>query len=69
MNTENDMLKNKVKEYNKEYYAKNKAKIAEDLSKMIVCEDCGTTCTHQHYKRHKKSTLCMRRKMKNIMIV
>ncbi len=59
----------RVKQYNKEYYAKNKARIANDLQKMVVCDECGSTCSHQHYKRHKKSAICLRRKNKKILLV
>jgi hypothetical protein len=61
-----DNKKEKTKEYNKEYYSKNKNKIAEQLSKVCVCENCGRTSTHQHLPRHYKTELCKRGTVKKL---
>ena len=47
------------KEYNKEYYAKNKTKIIELISKKEPCKLCGKVITHQKMKKHQRSAYCM----------
>jgi len=53
-----------IKQYNAQYYANNKQKILNQISKMVICELCGTTTTHQHLKRHQQKSLCLRRQAK-----
>jgi hypothetical protein len=55
------MDKTNRKNYNKQYYEKNKEKLAEHLYKKIVCDGCGRTCSFQNMKKHKQTALCIGR--------
>ena len=56
--------KEKLKEYNKEYYSKNKQQILKSMTELIKCENCQCSCTKYHMKRHMKSKLCQKRSIK-----
>jgi hypothetical protein len=43
------------KEYNHDYYIKNKDRILENISTLVRCE-CGCKVQNQKLERHKKST-------------
>ena len=46
--------KEKKKQYNDKYYAKNKNKILSSLKKKIICE-CGTKVSKGNLKAHQRS--------------
>lgn len=46
------------KDYNKNYYEKNKVKIAEKLYCKETCEHCQKVVSHQNMKKHQKSSYC-----------
>lgn len=41
--------------YNKDYYAKNKAKLLEDAVKKIRCEHCNVECSKSNMSKHLKT--------------
>jgi hypothetical protein len=47
--------KEKVKEYNDRYYAKNKTKILEFYGKQMICPTCFGSYTKYNKSRHEKS--------------
>lgn len=46
------------KDYNKNYYEKNKAKIAEKLYCKETCPHCQKVVSHQNMKSHQKTSYC-----------
>lgn len=64
----NDMAL-KRKEYNKKYYSQNKGKIIDQLMKVVTCNMCGCTVTHQHLQRHQKTKICAKRALKKNTIL
>ena len=50
------------KQYNATYYSKNKAKIAEQISKKEQCCYCKRLVSHQNIFKHQKSTYCANRR-------
>lgn len=44
-----------IKNYNKDYYTKNKAKILESANKEKRCEHCNKTTTTSNWNKHIKS--------------
>lgn len=46
------------KEYNKNYYAKNKDKILNVMKQKVMCDSCGKSVTKYHMSRHRKSKYC-----------
>ncbi len=55
------MDKEKVKEYNKQYYAENKTRIGQMLSTRESCDICGKVVAKSSMSRHKK-TACRKPK-------
>lgn len=49
------------KEYNKKYYATNKAKICAQLFEKEKCVLCDRFISHQNMKKHMTSKLCQSR--------
>ena len=52
--------KEKVKEYNKNYYAIKGDEIKRKLNARETCDVCGKSSTHQNMPRHRKSNACKR---------
>ena len=46
------------KEYNKQYYAKNKKKILSTLLQKVPCPHCSKMVNHQNLKAHQRSNNC-----------
>jgi len=46
------------KEYNKQYYAKNKQKILSALLQKEPCTYCGKMVNHQNLRAHQRSSNC-----------
>lgn len=44
-----------IKNYNKDYYTKNKAKILENANKEKRCEVCNKTTTESNWSKHVKT--------------
>jgi hypothetical protein len=57
-----EQKKQTEKEYNKEYYAQNKARISAMLCEKEECTLCGKQVNHQGIKRHQKSPSCQTRR-------
>jgi hypothetical protein len=49
------------KDYNKNYYETNKAKIAEKLYCKETCPHCQKVVSHQNMKSHQKTSYCKSR--------
>lgn len=49
------------KDYNKNYYEKNKAKIAEKLYCKETCPKCQKVVSHQNMKKHQLTSYCKSR--------
>ena len=47
-----------AKEYQKQYYAKNKDKLLTDLKQKIVCELCGCSISKCNLYSHQQSSKC-----------
>ena len=56
------------KKYNAEYYAKNKAKIAEKLYQKEECPICQRKVSHQNMIKHRKSSYCKARDKSKISL-
>ena len=54
----NQTKKEKVKAYNKQYYAQNKQEIATKLYKKEACPKCSKMVSHQNFKQHQASSVC-----------
>jgi hypothetical protein len=54
---------NKRVEYRKEYYQKNKDKLAAKLSAKEECVYCHKEITHQYMQKHQKTARCLNHKM------
>jgi hypothetical protein len=61
------MDSDKRKEYNKKYYADNKATICGKLTEKEACDICGKMVNHQHVNRHQKSKACLRKAVKQAL--
>ena len=48
-----------VKNYNAEWYAKNKEKHLKNMSEKIDCDICGKSVVKAKIKRHQRSKKCM----------
>lgn len=57
---ENQADKKTKKEYNSEYYSKNRTKILSDLCTPVECEFCGRTVIRNNLLKHYKSSICKR---------
>ena len=55
------MTPEKMRIYNKQYYAKNKEKIAAKLYAKEECPKCGRIVSHQNINKHQKSSYCKSR--------
>jgi hypothetical protein len=70
METENpDITTNKTqksKEYNKQYYAKNKDEILRKLNSKVQCEFCDRTVIKNNFHKHQKSDICKRKQEEKI---
>lgn len=55
-----------MKEYKKQYYAKNKDNIAEKLYAKEKCPCCGKKVNHQHMTKHQKTPRCIKKRSDNI---
>jgi hypothetical protein len=53
--------KEEVKEYNKQYYAKNKEKLLQAAKVKVVCPHCNKTVNKENMIDHKKSKYCQKR--------
>ncbi len=51
---------NNSPEYNKAYYAKNKAAILNALKTKCKCDECGRVVSYSRLQLHKKTNLCLR---------
>ncbi len=51
----------KIKQYNKDYYEKNKMKRREKTN----CELCGRCVCMEYLKKHQTKSICERKKTKN----
>jgi DNA-directed RNA polymerase subunit N (RpoN/RPB10) len=47
-----------TKEYHKNYYAENKAKILGSMKKPVRCEKCGASVSKCHMTRHQATKKC-----------
>ena len=56
--------KQKTKEYNKQYYIKNKTKILAQVNKKVECTICNKITNHQHFHRHQLSSFCQLAKLR-----
>lgn len=52
--------KDKVKEYNARYYAKNRTKITTQAHQKVNCPVCGKQITRYRLNLHKTTSLCKR---------
>ena len=50
------------RQYNKEYYAKNKKEILTKLFTKEECELCGRMVSHQNIFKHRTSSYCLARR-------
>jgi hypothetical protein len=50
------------RQYNKEYYAKNKKEILTKLFTKEECELCGRMVSHQNIFKHRTSSYCLSRR-------
>jgi len=58
-NIENKLSKKDiVKEYNANYYSKNKTKLLANLCEKIECNVCGRKVTKNGLKLHKSKAIC-----------
>lgn len=64
---ENNKLKQK--EYNKQYYAKNKGKILSQLSRKVKCPNCDRQVSFCNYTRHQTNSICKKYKELNKLMV
>lgn len=55
-------VKEKQKEYNKQYYANNKAKIESKIGLKEKCLYCGREVRHQNMMSHCKTQYCITRR-------
>lgn len=46
------------KEYNKQYYTKNKEKILSRLSQKLECPQCKRIISLSNFAKHKTSSIC-----------
>ena len=53
------------KEYNKEYYAKNKNVILQKLTSKVTCEFCGRTVSFSNLQKHFLLPICKTTQNKN----
>ena len=53
------------KEYNKEYYTKNKELIIKKGCEVLNCEVCSRKISFNGYNRHLKTKLCINTQDKN----
>ena len=60
----NSKTKEAVKDYNKDYYAKNKKVILEKLLTKVECPLCKRQVNHQNLFKHQKTNLCKSRQDK-----
>ena len=60
--------KQKSKQYNAEYYSKNKAKITSDLCKPCVCQFCGRTVIKNNLQSHYKTKICEKKLKFNMLM-
>ena len=49
-------------EYNKKYYAENKAILAEKKATKETCQFCNRIVSHQNMMTHMNTKLCMKRR-------
>ena len=63
MDSKKQETKKQEKEYNKLYYAKNKAKILAQMCTKEKCKICNKQVNHQHMVRHQRSALCQAYKL------
>ena len=58
--------KNFIKQYNKNYYEKNKQRICDMINAHVTCEICGREMSRSNIYNHKKTLRCLK-KRKNLM--
>jgi len=61
--------KEATREYNKQYYQKNKAKILENIKLCVSCPHCQKEVTLCNMSRHQKSIQCKKKQAKNDEVV
>lgn len=49
------------KEYNKQYYSKNKEIILKKASERVECEICGRNVSKNHYIKHLTNPICLKK--------
>jgi hypothetical protein len=49
------------KQYNKNYYETNKARIIEKALTQVVCQFCNRSVINNNYFKHQQSKLCKRK--------
>ena len=49
----------KEKEYNKEYYQKNKTKLLADQKRKVQCPECNRIVIKSNLNKHLKTKLCV----------
>ena len=54
-----------AKDYNKQYYAKNKDEIKAKLFTKEVCSNCSKLISHQNMKQHQSRGVCRSKVYKN----
>ena len=57
---ENQNITKTKKEYNSEYYARNRTKILSDLCTPIQCEFCDRIVIKNNLLKHYQSSICKR---------
>ena len=62
------MDKDQRKEYNKIYYANNKARILYDLCTQVECPFCKRSIIKNNLLKHEKSLICQRTRIRIIEI-
>ena len=55
---ENQNITKTKKEYNSEYYARNRTKILSDLCTPIQCEFCDRIVIKNNLLKHYQSSIC-----------
>jgi hypothetical protein len=58
--------KDEAQKYQKEYYAKNKDKILNDLKTKVQCKYCQRTVSKCNLAKHEESNLCQKKRDKVI---
>lgn len=64
-----DESKLKQKEYNRQYYAKNKGKILDQLSRKVKCPKCERNVSMCNFVRHQTKSICRKYEELNKLMI